>query len=233
MDHSEATRIKAVEKYILGELPPELRDQFEEHYFECPECASDIRALARFRNVSRLVMEEDPAAGVSATEPSPQRGWLAWLRPAFAATAIALLAVFVVFQATVTIPSLKERAKGQKSVAQVYESSFRVQGTTRGENASKVSVSPEEAFALDFDFTPSRKFTSYKGVLVDASGTAIESFDIAGEKANKELHLVIPGTKVLSGNYGLIFYGMNGASPPDQKADEVQRISFTVEIHPR
>jgi len=229
MDHSEAARIKAVEKYILGELPPELRDEFEEHYFECPECASDIRALARFRNVSRLVMEEDPGAGVSATEPSPQRGWLGWLRPAFAAPAIALLAAIVVFQATVTIPALKERAKGQ-SVAQVYESSFRVQGITRGENASKVSVSPEEAFALDFDFTPSRKFTSYKGVLVDASGTAIEIFDIAGEKANKDLHLVIPGAKARSGNYGLIFYGMNGAG---QKADEVQRISFTVEIHPR
>ena len=232
MDHSEAARIKAVEKYILGELPPELRDEFEEHYFECPECASDIRALARFRNISRLVMEEDPGAGVSATEPSPQRGWLAWLRPAFAAPAIALLAAIVVFQATVTIPALKERGKGQ-SVAQVYESSFRVQGTTRGENASKVSVSPEEAFALDFDFTPSRKFASYQGVLVDASGTAIEIFDITGEKANKELHLVIPGAKARSGNYGLVFYGMNGASPPGQTADEVQRISFTVEIHPR
>ena len=232
MNHEEAVLLKAPERYILGELSPEDREQFEEHYFDCLECASDIRALARFRNVSRLVMEEDPLAGVPATEPRPQRAWLAWLRPAFAVPAITLLAAIVVFQATVTIPALKERAKGQ-GVGQVYESSFRVQGNTRGEHTSKVSVRPEESFALDFDFTPSRKFTSYKGVVIDASGAAIETFDIAGEEANKELHLVIRGAKLRAGNYDLLFSGMNGASRPDPKADEVQRISFTVEIHPQ
>ena len=232
MDHSEAVRIKAVEKYILGELPPELRDQFEEHYFDCVECASDIRALARLRNVSRLVLEEDEAARVSSTEEGLQRGWLRWLRPVFAVPAIVLLAAIVIFQAAVTIPTLKKRS-GSQSVAQVYESSFRLQGTTRGESASKVSINPRQSFALQFDFTPSRKFTSYKGFLVDATGTAIETFDIAGEQANKELHLVIPGAKVHAGNYDLVFSGVNGAPLTDLRADEVQRIPFIVEVHPQ
>jgi Putative zinc-finger len=233
MDHSEAARIKAVEKYILGELPPELRDQFEEHYFDCPECASDIRALARLRNVSRLVLEEeDKAAEVPSAEKRPRRGWFPWLRPVFGVSAIVLLAAIVIFEETVTIPALKKRA-GSQSVAQVYESSFRVQGTTRGENASKVSIRPGQSFALDFDFTPSRMFTSYKGVLVDASGTAIETFDIPGEEANKELHLVFPGAKVHAGSYDLIFSAVNGASLTDPRAGEVQRISFIVEVHPQ
>jgi len=34
MDHSEALRQQAAEKYVLGELPPPLRDEFEAHYFE-------------------------------------------------------------------------------------------------------------------------------------------------------------------------------------------------------
>ena len=31
MDHNEAVRQKATERYLLDELDPELRDQFEEH----------------------------------------------------------------------------------------------------------------------------------------------------------------------------------------------------------
>jgi Putative zinc-finger len=37
MDHHQATQLTAVEKYLLDELPPELRDEFEEHYFDCQE----------------------------------------------------------------------------------------------------------------------------------------------------------------------------------------------------
>ena len=36
MDHDEAVRHKATEKYLLGELDPELKDQFEEHLFRLP-----------------------------------------------------------------------------------------------------------------------------------------------------------------------------------------------------
>ncbi|PYU53470.1 MAG: hypothetical protein DMG48_01380 [Acidobacteria bacterium] len=46
MDHNEALRLHAVEKYVLGELPPSLRDEFEQHFFECQECALDVRAAA-------------------------------------------------------------------------------------------------------------------------------------------------------------------------------------------
>jgi hypothetical protein len=46
MGHDEAVRILATEKYLLGELSPELRDQFEEHLFDCQRCAFDLRAAA-------------------------------------------------------------------------------------------------------------------------------------------------------------------------------------------
>jgi len=44
MDHIEALRIRAAEQYLLGELPDSLREEFEEHIFECQECALDVRA---------------------------------------------------------------------------------------------------------------------------------------------------------------------------------------------
>jgi len=55
MDHNEALRIQAAEKYVLGELPPPLRDEFEEHYFECEECALDVNAVAGFVDNVRAV----------------------------------------------------------------------------------------------------------------------------------------------------------------------------------
>jgi len=55
MDHNEALRLHAVEKYVLGELPPSLRDEFEEHLFECQECAQDVKAAAEFVDNVRAV----------------------------------------------------------------------------------------------------------------------------------------------------------------------------------
>lgn len=227
MDHSEAAKIKAVEKYILGELPPELRDQFEEHYFDCSECAADIRVLARFRSVSKLVLEEDATAEVPSAEKGPQHGWFAWLRPVFAVPAIALLAAIVIFQATVTIPALKERTKGQ-SFVQVYESSFRIQGTTRGETPSIVTVAPNESFGLDFDFIPSRNFPRYKGTLFDSSGRTVLTLKLRAEAANKEQHVVIPGGLVQPGSYQLVFVGEAATENSGVKPEEVQRLSFAI-----
>lgn len=226
MDHSEAAKIKAVEKYILGELPPELRDQFEEHYFDCPECAADIRALARFRKVSKFVLEEEVAAEVFSAEKGPQRGWFAWLRPVFAVPAIALLAAIVIFQATVTIPAWKQRTERQR-VTQVYESAFRLQGTTRGEVASIVTIAPNESFGLDFDFIPSKSFPQYTGSLRDSSGRTVVTFQLKAEAANKEQHLVIPGGLVQPGSYQLVFVGEAMENSP-AKPEEVQRLSFAI-----
>ena len=60
MDHSESIRLMAAEKYLLGELAPELREQFEEHFFDCQECALDVRAgaalVARPANRIKLII---------------------------------------------------------------------------------------------------------------------------------------------------------------------------------
>jgi len=232
MDHLEVVRLKAAEKYALGELPPDLREEYEDHYIDCAECTRDLKALATFVTASQMVFQERavskaPLHGIR-TEPA---SWFSWLRPAIAVPAIAALAAIVIFQSTVTIPSAKERATSQ-GVAQVYETSYRVQATTRGENIVKVSIRPSESFALDFDFTPAQIFHSYKGNLVDSSGQAVLTFDLEGEKANKEVHLVIPGGKVHPGEYELVFSGDNGTVNQSPKANEVQRFAFAVEFRP-
>ena len=232
MDHSEAVRLNMVEKYLLGELSPEVRDQFEEHYFDCPECAADVRALSTFMATSRTIFHEEPSVKASSAVQTPtQAGWFSWLRPAVAVPAIAALAAVVIFQAAVTIPNLKEQAATQGG-GQVYESSFRLQGSTRGESATKLMIDPNQSFALDFDFTPSQTFPRYLGTLVNSSGSTILTFRVSGDEANKELHLVITENKVSPGRYTLVFTGENGALNSGQTNNEVQRLSFAVEFRP-
>ena len=53
MDHDEAVRLRAVVKYVLGELPETERDSFEEHYFDCGECALD--ECKTFANLAKSI----------------------------------------------------------------------------------------------------------------------------------------------------------------------------------
>lgn len=44
MGHDEAIQMLAAERYLLDELDHKLREEFEEHLFDCRECALDLRA---------------------------------------------------------------------------------------------------------------------------------------------------------------------------------------------
>lgn len=61
MDHAEATAQHAVDRYLLGELSAAEADAFEEHYFDCAECADELRVGMRFMNGGRGVAREEAA----------------------------------------------------------------------------------------------------------------------------------------------------------------------------
>ena len=61
MDHAEAARKLAVEQYLLGELSGPEREEFEEHFFGCPECVEALEAGAGFMQNARAVFREEQA----------------------------------------------------------------------------------------------------------------------------------------------------------------------------
>ncbi len=73
MQHADAIRSMASEKYLLDELTPELREEFEEHFFSCPECALDMRAGAAFLEHSKVALA-DPTLGQSRLPGPKPRG---------------------------------------------------------------------------------------------------------------------------------------------------------------
>jgi anti-sigma factor RsiW len=59
MTHQQSISSGAVESYLFGELPPAERDEFEEHFFECPRCANDVRAAFRLRENAAAVFRAE------------------------------------------------------------------------------------------------------------------------------------------------------------------------------
>src|SRR5271169_1154985 len=110
MDHNEAIRLQAAVKYVLGELSPAQREGYEEHYFDCGECAVDIKALATFADTTREVLRRERESQL-AKELAPARGgWLRWLQPVVVVPAMAALLLIIAYQNTVTLPELKNSA---------------------------------------------------------------------------------------------------------------------------
>jgi hypothetical protein len=119
----------AVEKYLLNEMPEPERDEFEEHFFDCDECAADLKTTATFldgaKKELRLRREPDPAAGPATEAPprrlpktpkTPKKPWFDFLwRPAFAAPAFALLLGVMVYQNVVVFPRSGEGAPREAS----------------------------------------------------------------------------------------------------------------------
>src|ERR1039457_5821127 len=114
MDHTAVVRQKMTERYLLDELDSEVRDEFEEHYFDCPECALDIRAGAQFVAHTKTVLAQSAEPVLARATPGQSRargGWFAWLRPAFAAPVLALLLAMIGYQNLVTYPRLQSDLK--------------------------------------------------------------------------------------------------------------------------
>jgi hypothetical protein len=78
LEHDQAMESMAAEKYVLGELHDDDRDQFEEHFFSCAHCAQDVRDLSGITQGVKELLKSQP-------KPSQQRaaaGWLpSWIFP--------------------------------------------------------------------------------------------------------------------------------------------------------
>src|SRR5579862_2145861 len=107
MDHSEASRLMASEKYLLDELSPTEMEQFEEHLFSCHDCAMDVRAGAVFLEQGKVELANSTAdARQIPAQVRPSRGF-SWWRAAFAIPAMAILLIVVGYQNLITFPALK------------------------------------------------------------------------------------------------------------------------------
>jgi len=233
MDHNEAVRLQAAEKYLLGELPKEQHAAYEEHYFDCSACAEEIKATVAFMESARQAIREKALEPVGARAPAPSvPGFFSWLRPAFAVPVLAALLLIIGYQNGVTIPRLKDSSS---QMGQIISSSFQLRGSVRGGNesgdaANKVRVRLGESFALNFDFTPTGTFSQYVWQLQNNAGRAVKSGRISGDKKYQAMSLNMTGGVESAGKYNLVFFGSADGAGQTGNESETQRLTFTVEF---
>jgi hypothetical protein len=209
MDHAEAVRQKATEKYLLNELDPDLRDQFEEHLFDCQDCALDVRAAANFVEQAKVVLSEPPVAApvrVPIPVPAPV-GWLGWFRPALAVPVLALLLAVIGYQNLVTYPRLQLAV----STPQVLPwASINV--STRGASPTKISIHAEEGFQLLVNIPPETRYSSYIFDLYSPAGKLEWSRTIPASSADDARSIYVPANHREQGIYMLAVHGITAAS---------------------
>jgi len=231
MDHNEAVRLQAAEKYLLGELPKAQSDEYEEHYFDCAECAVDLKALATFADTAREVLRQQKANQPVVVSAPAGSGWLRWFQPIVAIPAFAALLLIIVYQNTVTIPRAAQQSS--TTAANILFSSHPLRGVnTAGEDSRVLSIRSDESFLLNFDFVPTRTFDNYIGQLEDSGGHVLLRASIAGANANQEAHLPVPAGMLHPGKYVLAFYGDAGATGKLNPQNDAGRLSFAVEFRP-
>lgn len=98
MTHAEAVNGLAAERYLLGEMTEPEQEAFEAHFFECPECADDIRTAAAMIDAARA-----SRAQADVRPFAPPRPRVSWIRSAVLPWALAAsLGAIVVYQALPT-----------------------------------------------------------------------------------------------------------------------------------
>src|SRR5271170_5528371 len=146
MDHKTAERTMAVEKYLLDEFTAEQKDDFEEHFFSCKECALELKLGAAFMAHAKESLKAVPAV---APVRAPKRERFKWFSPAFALPAMAFMLGLVLFQNVVQLPEL-HRSLEAMNAPEVLPNADLKSGSARGE-ANVVSAKPGEFFQLTID----------------------------------------------------------------------------------
>lgn len=233
MEHSEAVKQMAVERYLLKELTPEEREAFEEHVFDCPECALDLSAGAAFVDEAKVQL---PAVTVTSPEPSPGTrkprtkwdGWFSWMRPAFAAPAFAALLLVLGYQNLVTFPALRSAADQPHLLPAVP-----LHGATRGDERMTITADRSHGIALPFDFyrqPDSANYSSYAFDLYDPQGKLAWTGAIpvpGGDQGSDErISLAIPGAMLQNGVYTIVVSGIGS----HEERTEVERHVFDVHL---
>jgi hypothetical protein len=196
MNHDEAIRINGTEQYLLNELSPELREQFEEHFFECAECANDLRAEALFIEQSKAIFAAEAVAPPREvpTQVVEKPSWWAWLRPAVSVPVMALLLAVIAYQ---NWPSHQS--------PQVLQAAY-VNIGNRGGSVS-ISTGKGQGFLLRVMVPPDQTYSSYSADIYAPDGKLSWSLNLPLSAGQDSYFIQVPAGSYNDGVYSVAIRG--------------------------
>jgi hypothetical protein len=201
MDHTEAIHGKFTERYLLGELAPELRDQFEEHFFECGVCAADVQAGAVLVDNARAILK-----------PAPANVFLRFGLP-FQAAACAFVCLLCVvgYENIVTIPSLRATGAGMRAPEILPAISLLGMGS-RAETAPALAPAGKD-FELELEIPGGPEFTGYRCEVRDSQSIVRFSLPVSAEQAKNTLRVAVPRQALGAGRFEVVVLGESSGQP--------------------
>ncbi len=229
MNHEDAIRESSVERYMLGELAGEPRNRFEEHLFECRECAADLRLGVTFLEASN---EQLAAVPVRRAAEAPRRRF-AWLfSPAWMVPALAACLGVIAYDTAVLLPRAPLEVAPANGPA-VLNSIGLCAGTPRGSGggaARQIRAPRAGSFLVSFDIPAQSDFTGYRCSLYSASGALVWQGSISAEQAKDTVQLRIPASEKVAGVDNFLIEGERPTSATGDKFVELSRYQFSVEL---
>ncbi len=220
MDHAYIAEHSLIERYHLGQLPPDEEARFEAHFVGCQECTEELELARGFRLGLRTVAAEEAArlqglarAGILA------RLALAARRRPLALAAAAALAAVVVTSAWF--------GRGPTAVDPLADTPVYILSTLRsgGEPAIVVDLATAGnwlTLAVDVDDDP--RFDGYRLTVLDAGGGELWRRDDLLPNRLEVLMVTFPASFFTPGDYRLAVAGML----PDGGAVDVDDYPFRV-----
>ena len=230
MNHSEAKQEMAVERYLLGELAGNEVDAFEEHMFDCPECAMDVRAADTFIRVSKEQLAHFPVSTATPAQALPAepkvkkpRTFIFW-KPMFAAPAFAALLAVIAYQNVATIPRLRSATMEPRVVpwASLHIGS-------RGGASTSVQADPQQGAVLLIQLPENTSYPNYAFDFYDSNSKQLWSRVVASpQTADGTLSLVLPANSLQQGSYIVAVSGISAAG----ERTEIDRRALDIRFHP-
>jgi hypothetical protein len=214
MDHQEALRRGAVEKYLLNEMPQPEREKFEAHFFDCQECTVDLQATAAFLDA---VKKQLPQSRGGTPARVPKRPWFDFVwRPAFAGPAFAFLLLVIVYQNAVVLPRVAGETAQLKN-PEILTSLSLIGGNSRGGTVPSATVAKGQPLLISLDIPTAERFSSYACVLVASSGDVVWRLPVSPTQARDTVAIRVPAGVLGPGDYRLVVQGRAnpGAEPAD------------------
>lgn len=189
MSHEEALEMNAVELYVLKELTAEQETRFEEHYFDCQDCACGVAVE------QALFVNGQP-------RPAQQKWWQLWAPRVLAPVTALLLSVvaFLGYQlSALQTPLANTVILAQKAVMGTPEGDKRVSTPSVTINVNLPADAPPAHF--------------YRIVLIGEGKPPISNVLPAPE--HNLLSLQLLSRTLQSGDYNVIVYGLSTKDAKD------------------
>jgi hypothetical protein len=219
MEHSQAIEMNASDRYVLGELSAADADAFEEHYFDCADCADDVRlGMTIMEGGRRLVRESAersaPPAPVIPISSHPR--WSKWIPAAAAAALVAIPINFaLLMRMQNVVPQMASVAAAQAS--------FRGAKRAATDPVPVLQLPKGKVGLLSVDVVlPEEPHARYEARVLRGE-KRVETYDIPPTLFQDTLNINLPDPG--PGTYDLVIVGIDpaGETPIVRHSFEVQR----------